>query len=86
MLKKRLFGAEGTENEAEGTENEAENEAEGAGDEGLAAVISTPEAPILTPPPKRGNWGNQTEKPAENPAGNEMEIEMGNPTENQGNE
>ena len=85
MLKKRLFGAEG---EAEG---EAEG-AEGVGDEGLAAVISTPEAPILTPPSKRGNGGNQSEKPAENQSGNQsgnpMEIEtgnQGNQSENQGN-
>ena len=84
VLKKRLFGAEG---EAEGVEG-----AEGVGDEGLAAVISTPEAPILTPPSKRGNGGNQSEKPAENqsgnPSGNPMEIEtgnQGNQSENQGN-
>lgn len=73
VLKKRLFGAEG---EAEG---EAEG-AEGVGDEGLAAVISTPEAPILTPPPKRGNGGNQSEKPAGNQSGNQ-----GNQSGNQGN-
>ena len=72
MLKKRLFGAEG--------------EAEGGEDEGLAAVISTPEAPILTPPPKRGNWGNQTEKPGKDPTENPMEIEMGNQSGNQGNQ
>ena len=84
MLKKRLFGAEGeAEGEAEGAEG-----VEGVGDEGLAAVISTPEAPILTPPSKRGNGGNQSEKPAGNPSGNPMEIEtgnQGNQSENQGN-
>ena len=86
VLKKRLFGTEGeAEGEAEGVEG-----AEGVGDEGLAAVISTPEAPILTPPSKRGNGGNQSEKPAGNPSGNQsgnpMEIETGNQGNQSGNQ
>ena len=78
VLKKRLF-REPAAMEVEGETGETgetgqRGEGEGMDEESFAAVISTADAPIVTTPTQRGNWGNKGGNQSGNQSGNQVET------------